>query len=215
MKIRELFETSAHYDTTEILEWWKDKRLISDNEVSANADGSITINTDDFIIVNNMLDADGTFPLKIVSQQKLTICAPKLTSFKNFPNTIICNHDKQFSLRLFNKDHPKLKTLEGCPEFLDGIVDLSNGSNLTLSGIHKHIKRIQTGLYVPFEYKGPLLSVLKIKELEWVGTLSSEDSAPELFKATELISNHLQRGRNILNCQEDLIDYGLEEYAQL
>lgn len=214
MKIRELFETSAHYDTTELVQYWIDKNKINSTSFHIRDDGSIDILDDDFVISDVLLNEDGEFPIKINSSHRLTIFSNKFSSFKNFPTVIACEHPKQFSLRLFNKLCINLKSLEGCPTHLEGIVDLHNGPKLSLSRIDKYIKRIQTALYVPNEYKGPMLSILKIKELQWVDTLGGTAAAP-LARACDIVSTHLVKDRNIMDCQEELMNAGLEEYAQL
>lgn len=58
-----------------------------------------------------------------------------------------------------------------------------------------------------------MLSVLKLPKLWNFYTNKSYDEG--LWKAVQIINNQLNHGRNIPECQQELIEEGLQEYAKL
>ena len=139
----------------------------------------------------------------------------------------------------------KLGSLKGAPITVEGKFSISNNPEITsiqylpkeaacyvlretgiksFAGIHKIIKRILDNgisdggeVYLPASTEHALLGFLKIPgcnslELEFS---EAKIAPPKLIKACEIISNHLQNGKNIIACQKELYDNDLDEYAEL
>lgn len=111
-------------------------------------------------------------------------------------------------------------SLEGAPIIITGDVYLLGNRLSSLEGIHKHIRRIGGILYLEGNpIKSHVLGLLKIEDLLTVNLAYKLHpllkNSPPLVKVEEIINYHLVMGRNLLACQEELLDNGLDEYAQL
>ena len=108
----------------------------------------------------------------------------------------------------FNVERNKLTSTEWAPSFIGLDLFFSKNKLTSLHNIHKHIKHI--GRYAYFE-KNPIeshvLGLLLIDGLKFVG-LDNE-------KVENIINKHLKGERDVFACQEELIEAGYEEYAQL
>ncbi len=102
----------------------------------------------------------------------------------------------------------KLTSLEGAPSSIGGDLDCFSNCLSSLHNIHKQIKHI--GGYADFR-KNPItscvLGLLLIDGLEkvYLNTNGVED----------IINKHLKGDRDVFACQEELIEAGYEEFAQL
>ena len=122
----------------------------------------------------------------------------KLTSLKGAPSsvggTLFCNNNK-------------LTSLEGAPSSVGRNFSCHNNELTSLSTIHKIIKEVRG--YMNFEdnpIKSSVLGLVKIKGLTNV-----------IFdnkKLEKIMNKYLPLG-DIFDCQEELIEAGLDEYAQL
>jgi len=131
----------------------------------------------------------------------------KLSSFLGFPNKI------DGSLTVTNCND---LTVEGCPSII--------GQNFAwwnipiTNHIDKVLKEVGGTIVVPPTYLG-YLSFLKIKKLKSIthtGGLSLVGTYPKAaLEAKDIVNEHLSGNRNILECQEELIDAGLKDYAEL
>lgn len=83
----------------------------------------------------------------------------------------------------------------------------------TLKAIDKHFPNARLiHFYKPSKIIGNVLGLLKIKSLQQL-TWEGQGVMPEWLK---IINDHLlSPERSIMDCQEELMDAGLEEYAQL
>ena len=135
--------------------------------------------------------------------------------------------------------NPELKSLEGMAETVVGGMNLSstriseedfkylpkkmkelrlsNCENVkTLSGLHKHVEEIERALGISgIDLSGGLLGLLKIKSL--IGLQYGFGSDKPLDKALKIVDNYLpaKDTNAIMDCQDELIDAGLEEYARV
>lgn len=108
----------------------------------------------------------------------------------------------------FNCGGNMLTSLEGVPKQIDGIFDCSYNKLTNLKDIHKMITKIGGSIFC---HKNPIQShVLGLLLIPGIRRIFSFDAwAP-------ILNKHLGTGRKgMLNCQNDLIEVGLEEYAQL
>ena len=82
----------------------------------------------------------------------------------------------------------------------------------SLHNIHKHIKKIDNLCEISNQVKRNLLGFLKIKGP--FSLICGVYDGDPLWKAVKIVDKHLGH-RDLLACQEELIENGLEEYAQL
>lgn len=107
----------------------------------------------------------------------------------------------------FSCNHTKITSLEGAPSHVGGSLYCYDTKITSLHNIHKQIKHIGSSLVLP-DIKSHILGVLFIKGLKSIDL--------DVNKGVEAIINkHLAGDRDIHAAQEELIDAGLEEYANL
>jgi len=156
-----------------------------------------------------MFDDNGELELKFISCNSLNIRAANVKSFKNFPDKIL-NYGNNFTYPAVLDAHyqiPNITSLEGISQYMNGFANFVNFSNLSFANAHKHISHV-IRLRLPLKYNGPVLSLLKIPSLENVAGLANG--------YVKILNKHLaMKQRNILACQEELIDAGLKDYAEL
>ena len=105
-----------------------------------------------------------------------------------------------------------LTSLDGCPEKVKGdFVCSFNGGIKSLKNIHRNITQITGHFYcVGCSVESNVLGLTLITDLKFVG-LSLHDKTVE-----NILNKHLGKGRaGMLQAQEELIEAGLEEFAQL
>ena len=145
-----------------------------------------------------------------------------LTSLEGCPKKIMgdfsCFNNLLTSLKggpeyvddIFTCTHNMIETLEGCPSYLGNDAYFNNNKLTSLHNVHKHIKTFK-GSLISFSHnpiKSHVLGLLLIDGLYGVILDNHEVS--------EIIDKHLEPGmRDIFACQEELIEAGFEEYAQL
>ena len=124
-----------------------------------------------------------------------------------------------------------LKTVEGCPNELNGNFHLNsnrlssfehfpsiikgnlffvNNPITTLHDIHKHIKFMGNDTRMSFnacDIKSNVLGLLKIKGLTQVYLQNKN--------VENILNKYLSAEKDLLACQQELIEAGFEEYAQL
>jgi len=131
-----------------------------------------------------------------------------LISFKNFPDTV------RGDVKCYNN---KITSFEGVPREIDGVLDLIRNPIASFSGIYKHINKVGR-IMIPVNCQSSTLGLLKIKDLGMVSSDASDKNHPDYDKLSKMISiinNHNKGNRDILACQEELIEAGLKEYARL
>lgn len=122
-----------------------------------------------------------------------------ISSWEGIPK--ICN----FSVLVAEN---RLNNFDHAPEKIVGNLTLSNNLFTSLSGINKHIKEIHGFLNItgnPIE--SSMLGIMKIKGL-------TEIIFTDRKEIETIFNRHLQSG-DIIECQSELMDAGLEEYAKL
>jgi hypothetical protein len=101
----------------------------------------------------------------------------------------------------------QLTSLTGAPTSVTGDFHCSNNQLTSLKDIHKYIKSIGGNFYlVRNPIKSHVLGLLKIKGLKSVELDNKE--------VEKILNKYLPEG-DILDCQQELIEAGLDEYAQL
>jgi Leucine-rich repeat (LRR) protein len=142
-----------------------------------------------------------------------------LTSLEGGPAEVesryICSHNKLISLKgtptkvhYFDCGNNNLTSLEGVPTVFNGAFTCYDNKLTSLQNIHRHIKFI--GGSADFRknpIKSHVLGLLKIKNLREVWLDNREVSI--------IINKHLADDRDVIACQDELIDADFDEYAQL
>lgn len=132
-------------------------------------------------------------------------CPKKTAKFianHNFINTL---EDGPTEVTDMYVQHNRLTSLAGAPSTI-GKLNCSHNQLTSLQGIHKHIKVANEINFIQNPIKSHVLGLLKIKGLQVA--MFSDD------KLDSIINKYLPEG-NMFDCQAELEDAGLEEYAQL
>lgn len=111
-----------------------------------------------------------------------------------------------------------LTSLEGIPREIWGELICADNPITSLKGIHKIIDEIRDKIYLPVTIKSNILGLLKITSLRQIIFLSSDQHKNEdLEKIQAIINNYLPNptSSEIIDCQNELIEAGFEEYAEL
>jgi hypothetical protein len=146
----------------------------------------------------------------------------ELTSLKGAPEVVNgnfhCHNNKLTSLEgapqsvggAFYCNNNRLTSLEGVPRHMSGQLSCYNNKLASLKGIHKLIEYIG-GAGADFRenpIKSHVLGVLRIKGLYGGVALDNKD-------VSDILNKHLDGDRDIFACQEELIEAGFPEFAQL
>ena len=147
----------------------------------------------------------------------------QLTSLKGAPASVgggfSCSHNQLTSLEGspasvgggFSCDNNQLTSLEGAPASVDGYFSCTNNKLTSLEGIHKILKSMN-GTF--FAYDNPLKShVLGLLLVKGCKEVSLDNKVVQ-----EVLNRYLPNKRGnkaLLECQSELLDADLEEFAQL
>lgn len=116
----------------------------------------------------------------------------------------------------FNCSENKLKSLDGISSRIGLDLHAYNNKIESLHNIHKQIKYIGRNAYFQDNpIKSHVLGLLLIDGLKRIWFVNSYNKENKLFKVEEIINKHLAGDRDIFACQEELIEAGFDEYAQL
>jgi hypothetical protein len=114
-----------------------------------------------------------------------------------------------------------LSSLEGIAKKINGDLNCFNNPNLTsLKGIHKIIEEINGSLSIGTSVKSNILGILKIKnvkELKFSLQSAPINDVTRLTQLANIINWYLPNPTTsqIIDCQNELIEAGFEEYAEL
>lgn len=106
----------------------------------------------------------------------------------------------------------KISTFEGFPAYIGGDLYITKNQFATFKHIHKHIKELHGEIICDMNrIQGNVLGVFNIKGLK---RIIGDVPSPQWVK---IVNKHLASGNDgaVYDCQEELIDAGLEEYAKL
>ena len=112
-------------------------------------------------------------------------------------------------------------SFEGFPQMIGSYLSVGIEYMDSISSIHKHIKAIGHRLYLygNNQLTGGLMGLFLIKGLTMVHVSNNDwvpdDVATATNSAIDIINKHLAGDRSGPNCQIELIDAGLSEYAKL
>ncbi len=142
-----------------------------------------------------------------------------LTSLEGSPSiigTLYCDNNQLGSLKggpttvknNFVCENNKLTSLEGAPSSVGGYFVCSRNKLTSLHNIHKQIKHI--GLCANFEFNPITSCVLGLLLIDGLEKVYLDTNGVE-----DIINKHLKGDRDVFACQEELIEAGYEEFAQL
>jgi hypothetical protein len=111
-----------------------------------------------------------------------------------------------------------LKSLDGAPNVAFQLT-LGGLPNLSFSNIHRQFPGARTISFDTYnsqkwKYRGPLLSLLNLKNLIELKFKEDAFSNKDFFKALTIINKHLKT-RDIVEAMDELMEAGLKEYAKL
>lgn len=193
MKVKELFESIDNDLPSELGPQFVD--LVGYDKYMASEFPTLFANTE---------TVDGVWNAKAAGGRMAAYNANGrgLTSLKGAPREIVG------SFRVYGC---KLTSFEHAPEKVTGDVNLSRNKFTSLHNIHKYFKEIGDKLYAEdMDIKDSVLGVLLIKNLQSISLDNNE--------VARIVNRYLpnSRGKNaVIDCQEELIDAGFEEYAKL
>jgi hypothetical protein len=127
-------------------------------------------------------------------------CSRKnLTSLKGAPSSVGGDFDCYNNV---------LTSLEGGPSFIGGNFYCYKNNLTSLHNIYKQIKHI--GGFATFNYNPIKSHVLGLLLIEGLTSVRFDN-----LEVTNIINKHLKGDRDVFACQEELIEAGLEDFAQL
>lgn len=147
------------------------------------------------------------FPKHCTGSIDLENC-PKLTSIEGLPSRI--------TGKMSIKECPELVSLQGIPSSMKDVYLYALPKITSFSGIHKLIKKCNGMFYVNGDVTHSILGLLKIQGVEYFGTTLgwSRGERQPLDQAIAIIKMHYEN-KDIISCQEKMIDAGLKDYAEL
>ena len=109
-----------------------------------------------------------------------------------------------------------LTSLKGAPKKIGSSLFVGHNNLTSLHNIHKQITHIgNTADFTNNPIKSHVLGLLLIEGLDYVALSSHLTEKNILHKVQDILIKHLQGDRDVFACQEELIEAGLEDYAQL
>lgn len=108
----------------------------------------------------------------------------------------------------FNVNDNKLTSLEGMPEIINGDLSFNNNRITSLKDIHKFIKHINDTIFcINNPIESHVLGLLLIPGLKRISSGTTWSN---------ILNKYVGKGRaGLIDCQNELLDAGLEEFAQL
>jgi hypothetical protein len=180
----------------------------------------------DLVQIANDEDWDDTFNGNL----DLSSWEPKLTSLRGSPTIVTgyfdCSANKLASLKHgptrvmgeYNVSENPLKNLDGIAEYIGGTLYLNYLGGITsLKDIHKRVKHVGNKIVIMESgITSHVLGLLLINGVTEVTVGYAHTMVREEW--SDIINNYLPNYRGnhaVLDCQNELIDAGLDDYAQL
>lgn len=171
------------------------------SDLQSIKDGPTHVAQDYFVNSNDLISLSGA--PEIINNDFYCYSNFKLTSLKGGPKTVLGH---------YNCYNCNITSLEGIASNIGGNLHCSMNEITSLQNIHKQIKSIGGGLIDLAE--NPIAShVLGIFRIEGVNRIKIDHKEVEKILNKNLSRN--DRKTAIYDCQEELINAGFEEYAQL
>ena len=225
MKLQQLLNegsTSQDLEVKAIIKQIREKKASTSNSFGTVPFGSHKVingkvehTSKQLILGGFFFDADGVLLLPFSSAKAVEVRCFRMTSFKGFPEVIRPGYygsSLEWDLPAEGGNY-KVTDWEGFPKEFVGEVNLNHSkySELRYDKWHKVVKSLEGGLYIHLYYKGPLMSLLMVPGLTRLG----EPPNPPLEAPAKIINKYLKGDRDVMECQEELIQAGLKEYARI
>lgn len=114
----------------------------------------------------------------------------------------------------FHCGNTNITSLEGAPEYVGGWFNCCATKITSLHNIHKQIKFIGDDFYLCSTIKSNIIGIMLIKGIKMIEFVNSDDNIEQKMVET-IINKHLRGDRNVHDCQEELLEAGLRNYARL
>lgn len=115
----------------------------------------------------------------------------------------------------FDISNNELTTIENLPTNVGMTLDLSGNLIVSLEGIHNIVKSCTEIRLTSVPVKSGGIGLLLVDGLQKI-RYKGINFDGRMAAAFEIIDSHLDKGKNgLLACQEELIEAGLESYAEL
>ena len=131
-----------------------------------------------------------------------------LSSFSGLPNVKAELHIMGCDSLNFPNE-PVGITIDGHHNLISKCESITN-----FKDVHKTFKSITGGLSI-LECKNVKSHILGFLKIEGLSNIFADKCNDNFEKAIEILNRHVKGDKDILNCQNELIDAGLEEYAQV
>jgi hypothetical protein len=203
MKVKELFEEEEEkVDAKFEIESW-----LFDNKVQAwVVNDDLSINVDGSVIIEQKLLKSLPYKFNRVNGA-FSVYRNDLKSMENCPSYV---GRGDFSVEA----NYKIKDFKGSPRVVNGDYSIIDTSITSFHDIHKHIDTINGDLLINQRVKDSVLGLLKIRGLKKVLTNYPGHLHHRNHPIFNIVNKYLPEG-NIIECQSELIEAGLDNWAKL
>jgi hypothetical protein len=172
---------------------------------------------------NNLVDLQGMPAKQIKDQFYLQDCEKikslegmtpniKNIKFNTLPNLSSFEGMTQKADYIYMRDLPGITSLEGFTKVCVSIKMIMFPNLISLENVDKHLEEVQEFM-IPINVKSNVLGLLKIRKLRMVE--AAPGASKELEQVAKIITKHLRMTQDVLECQSDLMEAGLKDFAKL
>lgn len=204
-------DDSQFFKTKEEIQEWLNKWFDHD-KFKINEDLTVDCNKQTLTLREVCIaENDYKLPVRFKNSFSVTLSTDKFKNLAGIPTNISGWFN---TIRFLGGG--KIKTIEGLRTRIVKAHTESgcylNSFDITLSNIHKYVLETPK-IAIPSDLgPSPILGLLLIKNLESIICVSELDSTTA---ALSIVRRHIKMDRDLLDCQEDLIKFGLKEYAKI
>ena len=183
-----------------------------------------------FSVFSNLVK-DGRLLLDFDIAYQFRVITGNLTTLEGFPPSVDASRSKKelfeenIALK-FYLNCPLLTSLEGIPSKIHGNLFCENLTAVSYKQVHKHIRFVNGAVRINNQYEGPLLGFLLINEnsafeanykitVPFNSQQIVTDKSKNLLEALKIVNWHLKKDKDVVDCQQHLIDAGLKQFANL
>ena len=116
--------------------------------------------------------------------------------------------------RYFSCSRNPLTSFEHTPKNVKSFSAVEMPNITSLKGFDKIVKKAESVYFNKTPLVSNVLCLLNIEGLQEI-TIAWGKGSPDLFKAQAILRDALKNGKDIFDCQEQMLDAGLEDFAKL